>query len=267
MKTVIVTQSDPLFIPTYLRNILIRSSDVSAIIILPSFTTLSGAIKRIYSFFGPMNAVKLAFRQAVTLLLRPISYLKGSLAFASTKKIAGHYGVPVYSIKNINSSDGVNLLRSLNPDLIFSLAAPQLFSKSVLEVPQWGCYNIHSSVLPKYRGQQAIFWALLNGENSVGFTIHRMASSVDTGPIFYQSHVPVYQSDTYESACFRVIETAAPKVVEFFNQMRENGGNVTLHEQKSCQEAKNYPFPSYKDRKKFEKLGRKIFGKRIVMIS
>jgi methionyl-tRNA formyltransferase len=84
-------------------------------------------------------------------------------------------------------------------DLLITIAYGHILSASVLEVPSYGCLNLHFSLLPKYRGAAPVQWALLNGDTKTGVTVFRLEVGMDTGPIFVQREVPISEHDTTES--------------------------------------------------------------------
>ena len=79
-------------------------------------------------------------------------------------------------------------MRELNPDLIVVVAYGQILPPAILDLPRFGCLNVHTSLLPKYRGAAPIQWAIANGEAETGVTIMKMDAGLDTGPIL--SHPP-----------------------------------------------------------------------------
>ncbi|MFN3921189.1 MAG: methionyl-tRNA formyltransferase [Caldimicrobium sp.] len=87
-------------------------------------------------------------------------------------------------------------LKEINPDLIVVFAYGKILPKEVLEIPKEGCWNIHLSLLPKYRGASPVQWALLNGEKETGVTIMLMDEGMDTGPILLQKKLPIEDDDT-----------------------------------------------------------------------
>jgi len=82
------------------------------------------------------------------------------------------------------------------PDLIVVCAYGKIFPKELLEIPKFGCWNIHASLLPKYRGASPINWAILEGEKETGITIMLMDEGLDTGPILLQKKIPILEEDT-----------------------------------------------------------------------
>src|SRR5262249_9386771 len=92
----------------------------------------------------------------------------------------------------------VELLKSLRPDLIIVAAYGQILPQSILDLPRYGCLNVHASLLPKWRGAAPIQWSILTGEKETGITIMKMDAGLDTGDILTMRAVPIEETDTAE---------------------------------------------------------------------
>src|SRR5262245_4305992 len=90
-------------------------------------------------------------------------------------------------------------LRALNPDLIAVAAYGQILPQALLDLPPFGCLNVHTSLLPKYRGAAPIQWAILNGDAETGVTIMKMDAGLDTGAIVNQVQTPIDDTDTSQT--------------------------------------------------------------------
>ena len=99
------------------------------------------------------------------------------------KEAALAYGIPVYQPDSVKTDEVLDLLKTLNPDCIVVVAYGKLLPKAVLDLPRFGCVNIHASLLPKYRGAAPIQWAVLNGDKVTGVTTMKMDVGMDTGDI------------------------------------------------------------------------------------
>ena len=100
-------------------------------------------------------------------------------------------GLPVFQPEKMRDGEALAILRGLEPDLIAVAAYGKILPVDILELPPLGCINVHSSLLPRYRGAAPINWAILNGEDETGVTIQRMAEGVDTGDILAQTNTPI----------------------------------------------------------------------------
>lgn len=97
------------------------------------------------------------------------------------KEKALEYGIPVYQPVKARDPEFVELLKGMVPDAIVVVAFGQLLPKEILEIPKYGCVNVHASLLPKYRGAAPIQWAVIDGEEKSGVTTMLMDEGLDTG--------------------------------------------------------------------------------------
>lgn len=112
------------------------------------------------------------------------------------KAIAQEHSVAVFQPDNINTPEGVAILRELRPELLVVAAYGQILSKDVLAVPEQGGINVHASLLPKYRGAAPVAWAIYHGECESGVTIIKMSVSLDAGDMLAQGVVTIGPEET-----------------------------------------------------------------------
>ncbi|MEQ9942866.1 bifunctional UDP-4-amino-4-deoxy-L-arabinose formyltransferase/UDP-glucuronic acid oxidase ArnA [Pectobacterium aroidearum] len=116
--------------------------------------------------------------------------------YASVAKAAAEMDVPVFAPEDVNHPLWVNRIRELAPDVIFSFYYRTLLSDDILQLPSFGAFNLHGSLLPRYRGRAPVNWVLVNGETQTGVTLHKMVSRADVGDIVAQSVVAIDDEDT-----------------------------------------------------------------------
>ncbi|MER0048663.1 bifunctional UDP-4-amino-4-deoxy-L-arabinose formyltransferase/UDP-glucuronic acid oxidase ArnA [Pectobacterium odoriferum] len=116
--------------------------------------------------------------------------------YASVAKAAAEMDVSVFAPEDINHPLWVNRIRELAPDVIFSFYYRTLLSDDILQLPAFGAFNLHGSLLPHYRGRAPVNWVLVNGETQTGVTLHKMVSRADAGDIVAQSVVAIDEEDT-----------------------------------------------------------------------
>lgn len=124
---------------------------------------------------------------------------KQELTPPEVKVCALEHGLSVYQPASLRTDEAYALLCSLDPDIIIVAAYGKILPKSIIDLPQYGCVNVHASLLPKYRGAAPIQWAVLNGEKETGVTIMQMNKGLDTGDILIQKSIPINDDDTAES--------------------------------------------------------------------
>lgn len=140
------------------------------------------------------------------------------------KEKALELGLEVFQPDSINSPESVNKLSSLNPDFIVVVAYGQILKKNILEIPKFGCYNIHASLLPKYRGAAPINWAIINGERETGITIMEMDEGLDTGDIILSKAIPIEEDDDALTIHDKLSVLGGELIVEALKKIAE--GNI-----------------------------------------
>ena len=111
------------------------------------------------------------------------------------KALAVELALPVLQPERARDEKFIAELRELKPDLIIVVAYGQILPPAILDLPRYGCLNVHTSLLPKYRGAAPIQWAIANGEVETGVTIMKMDAGLDTGAILSQSRTPIHAED------------------------------------------------------------------------
>ena len=126
---------------------------------------------------------------------RPAGRGKKLLAPA-VKDVAVELGIPVFQPQKLREPGAIELLSEWNPDLIVVMAYGQILRKNVLELPRFGCINVHASLLPRWRGASPIQSALLAGDSQTGVSIMKMDAGMDTGPVLNTKAVAIDPKDT-----------------------------------------------------------------------
>ena len=118
------------------------------------------------------------------------------VVFSPVKEVAVKYGIKVYQPLRVREPEFVEILKDINPDAIVVAAFGQILSKEILEIPKYGCINIHASLLPKYRGAAPIQQAVIDGADETGVTTMLMDVGLDTGDMLDKVRVPVDKKET-----------------------------------------------------------------------
>ena len=114
-----------------------------------------------------------------------------------TKKLALEKGIPVYQPDKMRDGTALAILKELKPDLIAVVAYGKILPKDILELPKYGCINVHASLLPYYRGAGPIQWSVINGEKTTGVTTMFMGEGLDTGDTIIKQETPIGPNETY----------------------------------------------------------------------
>ena len=146
----------------------------------------------------------------------------------ATKKIAKEFNIPVYQYHKVREHGAE--IKELNPDLILTLAYGQIISHDILEIPTFGCLNLHGSILPKYRGAAPIQYALLNGDKETGVTLMEMVDKMDAGRMYAIEKIQITEDDNYDSLCDKVSDAAYVCFDKFIQNYLD--GNLIGEEQK-----------------------------------
>ena len=130
------------------------------------------------------------------------------------KKAAQTWNLPVVQVSSLKQPDAVMQLAAFKPEAIVVAAFGQLLPQMVLDIPTYGCLNIHPSLLPKYRGASPVVSTILNGDQFAGVSVMRLDSGMDSGPVFMRAQVPVLSFDTSDTLTPRLFRIGAQMLLE-----------------------------------------------------
>ena len=128
--------------------------------------------------------------------------------FKTPAVAARERGLPVFTPASVNTPEWRERIAALRPDLILSVYYRHMIGTKLLALPRLGAWNLHGSLLPRYRGRAPINWAILHGEPRIGMTLHRMVKAADAGAIVDQEGVNLSPRDTAEQAFRKVLPCA-----------------------------------------------------------
>ena len=130
------------------------------------------------------------------------------------KSLALRLGLPVLQPERARDEKFIAGLRALQPDLIVTVAYGQMLPPTILDLPRHGCLNVHTSLLPKYRGAAPIQWAIANGDTETGVTIMKMDAGLDTGPVVSQCRTAIQPEDDSATLHDRLAQLGAELLVQ-----------------------------------------------------
>lgn len=128
--------------------------------------------------------------------------------FCSVVELAGRHKIPVITPDNPNQADVIAHIAGLNPQWFFSFYYRHMLSPELLEIPPRGAYNLHGSLLPKYRGRAPVNWAVLHGEAVTGVSLHQMVEKPDAGTLIDQEAVAILPNDTAHDVFLKLTPAA-----------------------------------------------------------
>ena len=146
------------------------------------------------------------------------------------KECALRHGIPVFQPVKIKEPEAVAELEKYQADLFVVAAFGQLLSEEILNMPEYGCINIHASLLPAYRGAAPIQWAVLNGEKESGVTIMQMDKGLDTGDMLLKRSVELSPKETGDSLHDKLMHLGAELIVEALPKLEK--GELVPEKQK-----------------------------------
>lgn len=165
---------------------------------------------------GPLEAMIEAGHEVVLVVTQP-DKKKGrgkEVQFTPVKECALKHGIEVFQPVKIKETEAVEKLRQYEADIFVVAAFGQLLSKEILDMPKYGCINIHASLLPKYRGAAPIQWVIIDGEKETGVTIMQMDVGLDTGDMLLKEVVPIDAKETGESLHDKLAEAGSKLIVK-----------------------------------------------------
>lgn len=190
MRVVLLTQDDPFFLGKnidFLLGNLPRGAQVVGCVLfqVSPFGKRQSFLEKLWSTFR-IFGTEFFLRYAILFLKARVSE-RDSVNGALQK-----HGVPLINVEGtINSPEAVATIASYKPDLLVSVAGNQIFHRPLLDLAPKGCINLHTALLPRYRGLMPTFWVLKNGESETGVSVFFVDEGIDSGPILVQKRVEI----------------------------------------------------------------------------
>ena len=138
----------------------------------------------------------------------------GALIAPPVKEYAESQGIPVYQPVKIKAPESVEVLKTIPADVYVVAAYGQILSQEILDIPKYGCINVHGSLLPEYRGAAPIQRSIANGESKTGVSIMKMDKGMDTGAVYSTVSFPILDTDNEDTIYLKMAETGAPELLK-----------------------------------------------------
>lgn len=260
IKIAFLTQEDPFYVRLFFEEFFAHTPGLKGIVavyLAPPMgkRSLRALARQMFDFYGPLNFVRMGMRYVwhKVAARRPVQ--RDAERFFSVAQVCRAYGVPVEDVANVNDPAFHAKLRALAPDVIVSVACPQIFREPLIAIPPLGCINIHNAPLPRYRGMLPNFWQMYHGERTAGTTIHRINAGIDEGAILMQSETPISPGDTLDELICRTKRHGARMVIEALAAL-ERG---ELRERPNAAgEGSYFSFPTRADVREFRRRGLRL---------
>lgn len=183
---------------------------------------------------GTLEALLQSRHQVVAVVTQP-DKPKGrgkNMQFTPVKEVAVKANIPVLQPKRVREPEAVEAIRQFEPDVIVVVAFGQLIPKAILDIPQYGCVNVHASLLPKYRGAAPIQWAVIDGEKKSGVTTMQMDEGLDTGDMLLTREVVLDPQETGGSLFDKLSGVGAGLLLKTLDELEAG----RIHPQKQPEE-------------------------------
>ena len=254
MKIILLTQNDPFYLAESTKDFIKKIKDdnnheiVKAIVTPASpFGKKESFIKKItnsYKIFG----IKFFLYYSLKYIWRKFILDKSVLTEIKKENI------PLWELNgNINSKKNISIIKSLNADIIIIIAGNQIIKKQVLEITKYGVFNVHSSLLPYYKGLMPTFWVLKNGEKQTGVTLYKLTEGIDDGPIISHKKIIIQDKMTQSTLIKKSKIVANELIIESLSYIENEREFITN------KGGSYYKFPTKLDVKDFYLKGNKFF--------
>jgi methionyl-tRNA formyltransferase len=244
-----ITEDDPLYVAEFFDAFLclyepeeIRIVGIS--IQQPFNEAPFSTARRVLSLYGPTGFARLLGR-----------FARRKLQGRSIAQLARDQNIPLVPTRSVNDSRFVERVKLLEPDVIVSVAAPEIFRDAILNAPRLGCINVHSGRLPKYRGMMPTFWQMCSGERNVTVTVHEMAEKLDAGAVLGTAECRIAQRDSLDRVMVAAKHEGARLLL---GVLRGLAAGEIEPQQLDMAEASYFSFPSRADALRLRQLGHRL---------
>ena len=261
MNILLITQNAPLYLPWFLDQFVARARADGHTVLLTRLSPAHGRslwreASRRLAFYGP-RAFLIATGRIVLARLAskwPAAVRRGRCF--SVENVMARHGIVEWKTTSVNDPAFTERIRSGGIDLIVSVAAPEIFRKDLLSAPRSGCLNYHTALLPRHRGRQPLFWALLEGDAETGVSVHKMNEQLDDGPIYGQRRVLIEPGDTLDDLYLKTMRVGVEALVDAVS-MVARGERAAIPNPR--EQATQHRFPSREDARAFRRAGKHFF--------
>lgn len=150
-----------------------------------------------------------------------------AISFPPVKEMAIEHRLSIYQPFKVKDPEFIQLIRELEPEVIVVAAFGQILPKELLDIPQYGCINVHASLLPKYRGAAPIQYSIIDGEEETGITIMYMDVGLDTGDMILQAKTPISPEETGGSLHDKLAVLGADLLIQALDDIKEGKATRT----------------------------------------
>ncbi|HMJ00415.1 MAG TPA: formyltransferase family protein [Gaiellaceae bacterium] len=244
-----VTEDDPLYVIEFFETFFTKyprsEFEIIGMSIQEPFNeSRIATARRVSSLYGPLGFARLLGRIAVRKLRR-----------RSIATLARREGVSLMPTKSVNDPLFVRRMKASQPDVIVSVAAPEIFKQEILQSPRLGCINIHSGRLPTYRGMMPTFWQMRFGEQHATVTVHEMAPALDAGAVLGTAECVIQEHDSLDRVMIAAKRAGAHLLIRVLSELAAGDSKP---QPLDMENASYHSFPKRDDVKSFRKRGHRL---------
>ena len=253
MRITIITQNEPFFLSeniSYLLDNLPKECQVISCVLTKAspFGEKKGVVSKVidsYKVFGFSFFIHYSFKFTYSKIFIP-----------SVKRILKEKHIKLIELDgNINSANNVQIIKNDNPDLILSILGNQIFKNQIFDIAPKGCLNLHTALLPKYRGLMPSFWVLKNNEKKTGVSVFFVDKGIDSGPILVQKEIEI--GNMTQAELIRKTKLLGMKaIIEAIQLIQENRVKLIPNPD---MDATYFSFPKREDVREFKRAGKRFF--------
>ena len=255
MRLVFLTQKDPFYLPRIYEYLLPKLKAeghqvvASVLFEVAPFGRPASKLRQLLDTFKVFG-----FSFTVYYIRR---YIKGVL-YKNLREVMAEHGVKAITLSNrVNHPTSISVLKSLKPDLLISVAGNEIFEPQLSEAATFGVINLHSALLPKYRGLMPSFWVMRHGEDKTGVSVFFVDEGIDSGPIIVQKEVPL-ANQTQAELIWELKYLGATAIVEACSLVAHHGLSAATIEN-NCEDMTYFSRPTREDVQAFRAIGKKFF--------
>lgn len=254
MRIVVITQDEPFYLAknfSYLIKILPEHSEIVGCVVtdVSPFGKKESFLKKAKKTFDIFGIYFFCYYS--------LKYLVSKFDLkTNVRKLLNLNDIPIITLENpINNINSVNKIKLFKPDLLVSILGNQIFKEPILNLAPKGCINLHTALLPKYRGLMPTFWVMKNNEKKTGVSVFFVDEGIDSGPIIVQKEVKI-GNKTQEELILHTKKLGMEAIAKSIDLIHK--GEVQLIENDISQQT-YFSFPTRKDVLEFKRNGKKFY--------
>jgi len=254
MKIIIITQNDPFYLANNLKYL---------ISVLPNHSEIVGCVVADASPFGKRESFIKKVKQTYDVfgfsffMHYSIKFLKSKIdKTTNVYRLLKDNSIPIITLDTpINEKQSVDRIKAFEPDLLVSILGNQIFKKPILELAPKGCINLHTALLPKYRGLMPTFWVLKNNEKKTGVSVFFVDKGIDSGPIIVQEEVEI-GNRTQEELILHTKKIGMDAIAKSIDLIHKEDVQLIVND---ISQKTYFTFPTRRDVLEFKRNGKKFF--------